>query len=79
MIERCVDGRCLFDLSTHDEDVMTEHYWSRFSADYDERQAKVVGSDLLEAISDTLDTLPELGEVVELGCGTGYVTRQLAP
>lgn len=56
---------------------MTERYWSRFSEDYDERQAKVVGEDLLEAISDALNALPELGQVVELGCGTGYVTRQL--
>jgi len=57
---------------------MKEHYWSRFSRDYDARQERVAGADLLAEISGELNALFNLGDVVELGCGTGYFTQAIA-
>lgn len=57
---------------------MKEQYWSRFSSDYDARQERVVGADLLSEIRGALDGLGDLGDVVELGCGTGCFTERLA-
>jgi len=54
---------------------MTEKYWSRFANSYDERQEYVVDKLLLDEITEKLNHLPELGEVVEFGCGTGYFTK----
>lgn len=54
---------------------MTEEYWSRFADTYDEKQEYVVGKQLFEDITQELNRLPELGELVELGCGTGYFTN----
>lgn len=53
---------------------MTEEYWSRFPDTYDQKQEYVVGKQLFNEITRELNRLPELGELVELGCGTGYFT-----
>ena len=38
----------------------------------------VVGKELRDAIVQELNRLPELGELVELGCGTGAFTEKIA-
>jgi predicted TPR repeat methyltransferase len=60
-------------------DDMTEEYWSRFPDTYDKKMAYVVGKELLAEIIHELDRLPELGELVEFGCGTGIYTETIAP
>lgn len=57
---------------------MIERYWSRFADTYDRNQQYVVGQEVLDRIKMELDALPELGEVLELGCGTGYFTEAIA-
>ena len=54
---------------------MAEKNWSRFAESYDKRQEYVVDKRLLDEITEKLDHLSELGEVVEFGCGTGYFTK----
>lgn len=60
------------------DDKTTERYWSRFPETYDRKQQYVVGKELLDQITKEVDDLSELGEVVELGCGTGYFTEAIA-
>ncbi|UCC99842.1 MAG: class I SAM-dependent methyltransferase [Phycisphaerales bacterium] len=60
------------------DDRRTEQYWSRFPDTYDNNQQCVVGKELLDRITEELDGLPELGEVIELGCGTGRFTPMIA-
>jgi len=55
-----------------------ETYWSRFVRRYDRAEAYVVGDAILEAITDRLGRVHNLGEVIELGCGTGYFTKVIA-
>jgi len=54
-----------------------EKYWSRFPDTYDKNQEYVVGKELLDAIIKELNDLPELGETIEFGCGTGYFTETI--
>ncbi|MBW2409410.1 MAG: class I SAM-dependent methyltransferase [Deltaproteobacteria bacterium] len=56
---------------------MIEKYWSRFPHNFDENQEYVVGKALLEDIIEELGDLPELGKLVEFGCGTGYFTETI--
>ncbi len=56
---------------------MREEYWSRFPDTYDQNQEYVVGKELLSEITQELNRLSELGELVELGCGTGYFTKTI--
>lgn len=60
-------------------DDLTEEYWSRFPDTYDKKMEYVVGKELREAIIQELNRLPELGELVELGCGTGIFTEAIVP
>jgi len=60
------------------EDKIKEKYWSRFSATYDKNQEYVVGKDFLNEIKTALNNLTDLGEVLELACGTGYFTEAIA-
>ena len=55
-----------------------EEYWSRFQTSYDENQEYVVGKDLLYELKENIMSLSNLGEVLELGCGTGYFTEAVA-
>ena len=59
-------------------DNMTEKYWSRFPNTYNKNQEYVVGKELLDEITQELNRLPEMGELVEFGCGTGYFTETIA-
>lgn len=56
-------------------DKIVEKYWSRFKETYDENQEYVVGKDLLENIKANMKNLSDLGEALELGCGTGYFSE----
>ena len=58
-------------------DNKTEKYWSRFSDTYDKKMEYVVGKELLADITQELNRLPELGELVEFGCGTGIYTETI--
>ena len=58
-------------------DNITEEYWSRFPDTYDKKMEYVVGKELRDAIIQELNRLPELGELLELGCGTGIFTESI--
>ena len=60
-------------------DNTTEEYWSRFPDTYDKKMEYVVGKELLDEIIQELNRLPELGELVEFGCGTGIYTETIVP
>jgi ubiquinone/menaquinone biosynthesis C-methylase UbiE len=55
-----------------------ERYWSRFADSYDGDGEYVVGKPILQAIEERLAAERDLGDCVELGCGTGYLTRAIA-
>ena len=57
---------------------VTEKYWSRFSETYDKKMDYVVGKELRDDIIQELSCLPELGELLELGCGPGTFTETIA-
>jgi len=58
-------------------DEIKEKYWGRFSATYDKNQEFVVGKDFLNEVKIALNNFTDLGEVLELGCGTGYFTESI--
>jgi ABC-2 type transport system ATP-binding protein len=57
---------------------MRETYWSRFADSFDTDQEYVVGKALLDEIDRELQGLPDLGAVVEFGCGAGRFTPTIA-
>ena len=60
-------------------DNTKEKYWSRFADTYVKKMEYVVGKELRNDIVQELNRLPELGELVELGCGPGTFTETIAP
>jgi len=54
-----------------------ETYWSRFTEDFEERQSRVVGNEVLLLAHEELLKEADLGNVLELGCGTGLYTDTL--
>jgi ABC-2 type transport system ATP-binding protein len=58
-------------------DNIAEEYWSRFPDTYDKKMEYVVGKELRDAIIQEINRLPKLGELVELGCGTGIFTETI--
>lgn len=59
-------------------DPCEERYWSRFALTYDRDGEYIVGTSILQAIGQRLADEHDLGECVEFGCGTGYLTRAIA-
>ena len=55
-----------------------EEYWSRFQTTFDENQEYVVGKEHLDEVKESVKSLSDLGEVLELGCGTGCFTETIA-
>ena len=56
---------------------MPETYWGKFFDTYDKNQAYVVGKNLLDEIKGELNRLPDLGALLEFGCGSGYFTETI--
>ena len=54
-----------------------ERYWSRFAHSYDRDGEYVVGSSILQAIMKRLSEEQDLGNAIDIGCGTGYLTRAI--
>lgn len=63
---------------TPGKEYRQERYWSRFAHSYDRDGEYVVGKPILQAIMKRLSEERGLGDCVELGCGTGYLTRAIA-
>jgi ubiquinone/menaquinone biosynthesis C-methylase UbiE len=55
-----------------------QSYWGRLAHTYDRDGEYVVGKPILRTISKRLSEEQFLGDVVEFGCGTGYLTRAIA-
>ena len=63
---------------TSRQEYRQEKYWSQFAHSYDRDGEYIVGRPILQAILDRLSEERDLGRCVDLGCGTGYLTRALA-
>jgi ubiquinone/menaquinone biosynthesis C-methylase UbiE len=59
-------------------DYKKEKYWSKFANTFDEGQRYIVGGAVQQAIVERLSRERDLGELIELGCGTGFYTKFLA-
>ena len=55
-----------------------ETYWSRFATNFEERTSYVVGNDHIELIKAELSKQTDLGNTLELGCGSGTYSEILA-
>ena len=55
-----------------------ETYWSKFAADFEERASYVVGNDHIELTKAVLSKQTDLGNTLELGCGSGTYSEILA-
>jgi ABC-2 type transport system ATP-binding protein len=55
-----------------------EEYWSKFANTFDDDQRYIVGGVVQQAIIERLSGERDLGELIELGCGTGFYTKVLA-
>lgn len=54
-----------------------ETYWSQFASDYEEKQSYVVGKEVIDLAKHEITKEKNLGNVLELGCGTGLYTEVL--
>ncbi len=59
------------------ENDQKETYWSRFAADFEEKQRHVVGKEVIALTMEAILKEQSLGVVLELGCGTGLYTETL--
>ncbi len=58
-------------------DQNKETYWSQYVNEFEQKQQHVVGDNILFLMKDELLKEQDLGEVLELGCGTGLFTEAL--
>jgi ubiquinone/menaquinone biosynthesis C-methylase UbiE len=56
-----------------------ETYWSKFANTIDEDEKYMVGGTAQQLVMERLSRESGLGELIELGCGTGLYTKALAP
>lgn len=54
-----------------------ETYWSQFSGDFEAKQSFVAGTDVISKTLEELKKEQNLGQLLELGCGTGLYTEEL--
>jgi len=54
-----------------------ENFWSHHTEAYEEKQAFVVGKELVSIAQSEILTEKKLGKVLELGCGTGLYTETI--
>ena len=54
-----------------------ETYWSRYTSEFEEKQSRVVGDEILFLMKKELLKENNLQNVLELGCGTGLYTESL--
>lgn len=54
-----------------------ERYWSRLAHAYDRDGEYIVGKPILQAIIERLSEEQDLGDAIDLGCGTGYLTKAI--
>ena len=59
------------------KDPTQETYWSRFTDEFEEKQSQVVGEEVLLLAHGEILREVDLGNVLELGCGTGLYTETL--
>ena len=59
-------------------DIRKETYWGRFANGYDQGVDYIVGKEIQNVFNRKLSEEHDLGEVIELGCGTGYFTKTIA-
>ena len=59
------------------KDEIKETYWSRFTGEFEEKQSRVVGNEILSLMREELLKENNLGKTLELGCGTGLFTETL--
>jgi ubiquinone/menaquinone biosynthesis C-methylase UbiE len=55
-----------------------EIYWSRFANDFDKRNEYVAGKSEMEKMKNRLKKEEQLGNVLELGCGSGVFSKVIA-
>jgi len=61
-----------------EHDAKADNFWDRFSDTYDEKVETLFGKELRPKLARLLDREHDLGDAVEIGCGTGYFTAVLA-
>lgn len=59
-------------------DYKEEKYWSRFADTFEEDQRYIVGGAVQEVLKESIAGESGLGELIELGCGTGFFTKSIA-
>ena len=59
------------------ETINKETYWSRYTSEFEEKQSRVVGNEILFLMKKELLKENNLGNALELGCGTGLFTESL--
>ena len=58
---------------------MARPFWDRMAATYEADNEYIAGRDLVAAMRSLVAETVPFGDVVELGCGTGWFTRAYAP
>ncbi len=61
------------------EGTVAASFWDRMATTYEADNAYIAGRELMEPMRDAVARAVPHGDVVELGCGTGWFTRAYAP
>lgn len=57
---------------------MTMNKWEQFATSFEEKNNYVVGIEDINKVKEALTSFPDLGNVLELGCGNGTYTESIA-